>query len=108
MQDIESCLRALTRLIEAAGNDHGVPDDVLLELGRLTSAVAQWQCIANWGRMLRAPRHCRWIVSPSGAHVSLARRPALQRLVSAFIVARCARPGESLSSADLIAVGWGE
>jgi hypothetical protein len=106
MHDIETVLTVLRRLLETADVEHGVPEEVLLGLGRLSSAIAQWQCNGRVSRTLQAPRHGRWMVSPSGVHLGLVERPTMRRLVGALVEARCARPGEPLNSAELIAAGW--
>jgi hypothetical protein len=101
MQEIET---ALTRLVEVINAERKVPDEVLLGLGMLKSSISQW--LSNPAGTLRAPRHGRWIVSPSGVHLDLVRRPTLRRLVAALVEARCARPAEAVCSAELIAAGW--
>src|SRR5262249_30794283 len=90
--------------VEVINAERKVPDEVLLGLGMLKSSISQW--LSNPGGTLRAPRHGRWIVSPSGVHLDLVRRPTLRRLVAALIEARCSRPGQAVCSAELIAAGW--
>jgi predicted ATPase len=50
----------------------------------------------------------RWVKVPYGAHIDLGRRPVLRRLVTVLLEARLQRPGQPVSSRQLIARIWPE
>jgi hypothetical protein len=103
MRDIEEAFAGVTAAIRA---HRAVPDDVMAGLEELRSSLARWH--AGSSGELHAPSHGAWVVAPSGVHIDLGRRRPLRRLTAALVEARVARPGRSLSAAELIAAGWPE
>jgi hypothetical protein len=101
MVAIDEALVGVAEAIRARGD---VPEDVIVSLERLRGAVRRW--VEGARSPLYAPAHGRWLVSPSGTHVDLTRRPTLQRLLRALVAARMESPGTAISSADLVAAGW--
>jgi hypothetical protein len=47
-----------------------------------------------------------WILAPDGTRHSLARRPALRRILRALLDRRARRPGAPLSADELMEAGW--
>jgi hypothetical protein len=103
MGDIEE---AVTRMAEAIRARGTVPEDVLIGFEQLRGVIGKW--LSTRPATLYAPAHGRWCVSPSGGHLDLSKRGTMRRIVAALVAARIERPGESLSSADLVAAGWPE
>jgi hypothetical protein len=101
MREIDKAFAQIAEAIRARGE---VPEEVIIGLELLRGSVGRWLSSAD--ATLYAPEHGRWIVAPSGVHVDLGRRPTLRRLMGALVEARLARPGESITSADLIEAGW--
>ena len=101
MREIE---QSLARVAEAIRGQENVPEDVLIGLEQLRGAIGRW--LSTNGQTLYVPSHVRWFVSPSGAHVDLAKRPTMQRIMAALVDARTTRPGESVPSSVLVAAGW--
>jgi hypothetical protein len=101
MLAIDEAFAGVSEAIRSRGE---VPEDVIISLERLRGAVMRW--VAGARGPLYAPAHGRWLVSPTGVHVDLTRRPTLQRLLRALVTARMERPGIAISSADLVAAGW--
>lgn len=103
MAQIEELLAELVEAIHARG---AVPEQVLIGLEVFRGAMDRW--LSGASGALCAPKHGRWLVSPSGVHLDLERRPTLRRIVGALLEARVARPGESVASATLIVAGWSD
>jgi hypothetical protein len=95
---------AFAQVAEAIRSRGSVPDEVIIGLEVLRGSVARW--LSSEAATLYAPDHGRWIVAPSGVHLDLGRRPTLRRLMHALVEARLTHPGQSLTSAELIAAGW--
>lgn len=95
---------AFVQVAEAIRAQGPVPEDVIMNLEMLRGSVGRW--LSGATGTLCAPTHGRWIVSPNGGRLDLARRPTLRRLVMALVEARISRPGESVPGAELVAAGW--
>jgi DNA-binding winged helix-turn-helix (wHTH) protein len=95
---------AFVQVAEAIRAQGAVPEDVIMNLEMLRGSVGRWLSGATGA--LCAPKHGRWIVSPTGVRLDLARRPTLRRLVMALVEARVTRPGEAVPGAELVAAGW--
>jgi hypothetical protein len=99
--DIEAAFVSFAEAIRARGS---VPEDVIVNLEMLRASMTRWLAGSSGG--LCAPEHGRWVITPSGAHVELGRRPTLRRLIGALVEARVDRPGVPLAGSELIAAGW--
>jgi hypothetical protein len=103
MGEIEEALARVAETIRAKGD---VPEDVIIGLEQLRGSVGRW--LSASGAKLYVPAHCRWLVSPTGVHVDLGRRPTMRRIVTALVDARIETEGDAISSATLIGIGWPE
>ena len=101
MVDIDDAFEAVAAAIRAHG---AAPDEVITGLEMLRGSVGRW--LAGTRGAVSVPAHGRWLVTPSGRHVDLGRRPTSRRLVAALVEGRIARPGQALPASELIAAGW--
>lgn len=103
MVDIDDAFERVAAAIRAHG---AAPEEVITGLEMLRGSVGRW--LAGATGAVSAPAHGRWLVTPSGRHVDLGRRPTLRRLVMALVDGRIARPGQALPPSELIAAGWAD
>ncbi len=101
MVDIDDAFEAVAAAIQAHG---AAPEEVVTGLEMLKSSVGRW--LAGASGAVSAPAHGRWLVTPGGKHIDLARRPTLRKLVAALVDCRITRPGEAIPASELIAAGW--
>lgn len=99
--DIDDAFEAVAEAIRAHG---AAPEEVMTGLEMLRGSIGRW--LAGASGAVSAPTHGRWLVTPTGRHVDLTRRPTLRRLVAALVEGRIERPGEAIPPAELIAAGW--
>jgi len=99
--DIDDAFDAVAAAIRAHG---AAPEEVITGLEMLRGSIGRW--LAGASGAVSAPAHGRWLVTPSGRHVDLARRPTLRRLMMALVEGRIERPGEAIAPSELIAAGW--
>jgi hypothetical protein len=103
MVDIDDAFEAVAAAIRARG---AAPEEVLTGLEMLRGSVGRW--LAGASGAVSAPAHGRWLVTPTGRHIDLSRRPTLRKLVTALVEGRIARPGEAIPSSELVAAGWAD
>ncbi|MDF2695598.1 MAG: Signal transduction response regulator, partial [Labilithrix sp.] len=97
-------LGALVRLEQALTECAPAPSPVLEQLLLLRATVEEWSLGA--AARLVAPRHGRWVRTPTGAFVDLGRRRALRRLVARLVEASVEEPGRALPVSELLQAGW--